>query len=118
MNCDKKDDNPLSTLKPDRLLGIAERFSVRISGGMVARGKPDPMPYQAALAELGILADRAVAFEDTPLGVRSATGAGISTVGLMTTQSAEALTGAGAALVIDDYDDSRLLAFLDKRLRS
>jgi len=97
-------------------LGIAERFLVRISGGMVARGKPDPMPYQAALAQLGISADQAVAFEDTPLGVRAAAGAGISTVGLMTTQPAEALMSAGAALVIDDYTDSRLSVFLDERM--
>jgi beta-phosphoglucomutase len=74
------------------------------------------MPYSAALDRLALAADQAVAFEDTALGIRAAVGAGIATVGLTTTQPAEALTAAGAALAIGDYEDKRLESFLEKRL--
>ena len=39
--------------------------------------KPEPGPYRAALDELGVAADEAVAFEDSPNGVTSAQAAGI-----------------------------------------
>jgi beta-phosphoglucomutase len=99
-----------------RSLGLLGRFDVEICGGSVPRGKPDPMPYSAALDRLALAADQAVAFEDTALGIRAAVGAGIATVGLTTTQPAEALTAAGAALAIGNYEDKRLESFLAKRL--
>lgn len=101
-----------------RSLGLDGQFAVRIWGGMVPRGKPDPLPYQAALERLGVGPDHAVAFEDTPLGIRAAVGAGIPTVGLMTTQPEANLLGAGAALAIKDYHDPRLAAFLAARMPS
>jgi HAD superfamily hydrolase (TIGR01509 family) len=48
----------------------------------VTRGKPDPEPYRIALGRIARTPDRALAVEDGPLGARSATGAGIATVGL------------------------------------
>ncbi len=97
-------------------LGLAGRFDVEICGGSVARGKPDPMPYSAALSALRLTGDEAVAFEDTALGIRSAVGAGIVTVGLTTTQPEEILTAAGASLAVANYDDQRLETFLAQRL--
>lgn len=99
-----------------RSLGLAGRFGVEISGGSVPKGKPDPMPYRAALAGLGVTGDQAVAFEDTALGIRAAVGAGIATVGLTTTQAAENLMAAGAILTVANYNDQRLETFLAGRL--
>jgi HAD superfamily hydrolase (TIGR01509 family) len=39
--------------------------------------KPDPTPYLAVLDDLGVSADEAIAFEDSPHGVTSARAAGI-----------------------------------------
>jgi beta-phosphoglucomutase-like phosphatase (HAD superfamily) len=39
--------------------------------------KPEPGPYRAVLDDLGVAADEAVAFEDSPNGVTSAKAAGI-----------------------------------------
>src|SRR5581483_4500906 len=39
--------------------------------------KPDPAPYRAVLEDLGVGAEEAVAFEDSPNGVTSARAAGI-----------------------------------------
>lgn len=48
--------------------------------GDAARGKPSPTLYLEALQALGVPAGRAVAFEDSPNGVRSAKAAGLHVV--------------------------------------
>ncbi len=48
--------------------------------GDAARGKPSPALYLEALGDLGVPAERAVAFEDSPNGVRSAKAAGLYVV--------------------------------------
>ncbi|WP_337843943.1 HAD family phosphatase [Thermus sp.] len=69
----------------------------------VGRGKPDPLPYRVALARLGVRPEEALAFEDSPSGVRSAVGAGIPTYALLTGHPAEALLEAGAKGVLRDF---------------
>lgn len=69
----------------------------------VGRGKPDPLPYRVALERLGLAPEEALAFEDSPSGVRSAVGTGIRTYGLLTGHGAEALLQAGAAGVLRDF---------------
>ena len=54
----------------------ANSFQVVISGDMVHNGKPHPEPYLTAASALGVRADRCVAIEDSPTGVRSAVAAG------------------------------------------
>lgn len=63
-------------------LGISDAFEIKVSGFVLPRGKPDPMPYREALRQLSCGPAAALAFEDSPTGVRSATGAGIATIGL------------------------------------
>ncbi len=45
--------------------------------------KPDPAPYRAAAAALGVPATRCTAVEDTPIGVASALAAGAFTVAIV-----------------------------------
>ncbi len=75
----------------------------------VGRGKPDPLPYRVALERLGVGPGEALAFEDSPSGVKSAVGAGIRTFGLLTGHEAEALRQAGAYRVIRDFTECMLL---------
>jgi HAD superfamily hydrolase (TIGR01509 family) len=93
-------------------LGLQGRFSTVVLGEEVLRPKPDPLPYRTALEWLGIEAEEAVAFEDSVPGVQSATGAGLLTFGVLTTQPAEVLTAAGARYVIRDFEDPVLLTRL------
>ncbi|HEY9620440.1 MAG TPA: HAD family phosphatase [Crinalium sp.] len=95
-----------------RSLKVEALFPVVVLGEELERGKPDPMPYQVALERLGVKGDRAVAFEDSPSGVRSAVGAGIPTVGIATTHDPELLYAIGATLVVPDFADPRLLDWL------
>ena len=68
-----------------------------VGGDMVERRKPDPMPYLMALDALSVSAQDAVAFEDSPVGIRAAKGAGIYTV---------AFTGSEVRQDISLSDDS------------
>lgn len=86
-------------------LGLTQAFSPVVIGDELPRGKPDPLPYQTALDQLGVMADEAIAFEDSRAGIRSAVGAGIETIGMMTTHSAEELVAAGASRAIADFTD-------------
>jgi HAD superfamily hydrolase (TIGR01509 family) len=55
-------------------------FDVIATGDVVASKKPAPDIYNFALERLGLPAQRAIAFEDSEVGVRAAKGAGLFTV--------------------------------------
>jgi len=59
----------------------AHHFDLILAAGpSKERAKPAPTLYLEALAELGLAEDEAIAFEDSPNGIRAAVAAGIFTV--------------------------------------
>ena len=97
------------------VLGLTERFPVQITIDQVARGKPDPLPYLTALERLGVRADEAVAFEDSPSGMKAAKAAGLFSFGLLTGLSAQEMREAGADVAIDDFHASALWDVLNSK---
>ncbi len=75
------------------------------------RGKPDPLPYQTALDQLGLRPEEALVFEDSPTGVQAAVAAGIPTIGVTSSHSDATLCDVGAAFTITDFTDGRLRAY-------
>jgi HAD superfamily hydrolase (TIGR01509 family) len=74
--------------------------------GDPTRAKPSPTLYLAALASLGVDADEAVAFEDSPNGVRAAKAAGVFCVAVPNEVTRDlGLEEAGADLVLDSLAD-------------
>ena len=78
-----------STTSPDNVAALLEgalgpgalgEFSVIATGDAVREKKPAPDIYLLALARLGVPARRAVAFEDSAIGVTAAKRAGLFTV--------------------------------------
>lgn len=94
------------------VLGLRTAFEVVILGEELPAGKPDPLPYCLALNKLGLMAAEALAFEDSPTGIRSALGAGVQTVGLATTHRPADLAALGAAPVIADFTSAELASLL------
>jgi HAD superfamily hydrolase (TIGR01509 family) len=71
-----------------------------------ARAKPAPTLYLEAVALLGVAAEEAVAFEDSPNGVRAAKAAGVYCVAVPNEVTRElGLEDAGADLVLDSLAD-------------
>jgi HAD superfamily hydrolase (TIGR01509 family) len=99
-----------------KALDIDRRLAVQVLSEELARGKPDPLPYLTALDRLSAEPSDAVVFEDSTSGVVAAKGAGLFTFGLLTGQAEDILRGAGADLVIKDFDDPVLWRALSDRL--
>lgn len=57
-------------------------FVASVTGDEVTNGKPDPEPYLAAAALLGVDSAHCVAIEDSPTGAASAVAAGCATLGV------------------------------------
>jgi HAD superfamily hydrolase (TIGR01509 family) len=93
-------------------LGIADRFRVLVIGDELAEGKPHPMPYLEGLRAVGAAAGTSLAFEDSRSGVRSASSAGIATIGIRTSLSHDDMVAAGAVMTAKAFDDPELLGFI------
>lgn len=108
-NASKKDArNSLEAMK------LMDAFDPMIFAEDVGVEKPDPAPYKAALDYLNIFPEEALAFEDSPSGLKGAVEVGIPVVGLSsTTHKPDELREAGADLIIGDYADEALYGRLD-----
>ena len=95
-----------------QVLHLETEFPLVILGDELPLGKPDPMPYLAALDHLEVTAEEAIAFEDSPSGVRSAVAAGIPTVGIASSHDPQRLYQLGATLVVDDFSAPHLWTLL------
>lgn len=93
-------------------IGLSERFDPVVIADELPRGKPDPLPYQTALDLLKIRNEEAIVFEDSTAGIRSAVGAKITTVGIMTTHDEADLISAGAQRAIADFTDAYIQTLL------
>ncbi|MCF3123260.1 HAD-IA family hydrolase [Streptomyces arenae] len=82
-----------------RLAEVGVRPGLVIAADDITRGKPDPEPFLLAAAKLGAEPARCVVFEDAPAGLQAGRAAGMTTVALTTTHTADELT---ADVVVKD----------------
>jgi HAD superfamily hydrolase (TIGR01509 family) len=99
------------------VLGIKEIFHTIVLADDCRAGKPDPEPYQVALNNLGIVAEQAIALEDSPSGIRAAVGAGIRTIGIASTHDPQVLQQFGTLMAIPDFTDLHLWKFLNSLIK-
>lgn len=92
---------------------LGHRLPTVVIGDECARPKPDPAPYQAAMAALGVTPSTSVAFEDSRSGLRAARAAGAHVFGLTTGLASAELIQAGAHAAIADFTDPALWAHLE-----
>ena len=64
-------------------MGLASRFTYVFSAQQVENGKPAPDLFLHAAAEFGVLPERCLVVEDSPLGIRAAKAAGMQAVGFL-----------------------------------
>jgi HAD superfamily hydrolase (TIGR01509 family) len=94
-------------------IGLYERFDAIKTADDVARTKPDPELYNATLAALGVGADEAIVFEDSPNGVQAAKAAGIYVVAVPNRLTAQ-LSLAQADLRLDSLAELALADLLQR----
>lgn len=100
-----------------KVLGLTDAFAIVVLAEEAPAGKPDPAPYQLALSNFGISPESAIAFEDSPSGIRSSVGAGIPTIGIASTHDPKYLCELGAVLVVPDFTAKELWSWLYSRAR-
>lgn len=91
-----------------KALHLEATFDQVVIADVLGIGKPDPAPYSHALKQFNLAPKQAIAFEDSPSGVRSAVAAGIPTIGIASTHDSRTLYSLGATLVIPDFTASEL----------
>ena len=90
-------------------LGIMHRFKAVVIGDELPHAKPHPMPYLEGLRAVNAAPNLSVAFEDSRSGIKSASAAGIATVGIRTSLSHADMVEAGALLTAGAFDDPDLM---------
>lgn len=100
------------------LLGIKEIFHTVVLSEDCIAGKPEPIPYQVALKQLGITAKQAYALEDSPSGIRAAVAADIQTIGIASTHDPQGLREFGAFMAIPDFTDLQLWTLLNSSIET
>jgi beta-phosphoglucomutase-like phosphatase (HAD superfamily) len=86
-----------------------DRFKAVVIGDELPHGKPHPMPYFEGLRAANAAPHLSVAFEDSRSGIKSASAAGIVTVGIRTSLSHADMLEAGALMTAKTFDDPNLI---------
>lgn len=97
-------------------LGITQRFRCIVIGDELAQGKPHPLPYLEGLRRLNAEADSSLAFEDSRSGIRSASSAGLATIGMATSLTPADLVEAGAVAAAGDFLSEQVAEWLRRRV--
>ncbi|MBK9140861.1 MAG: HAD family phosphatase [Candidatus Melainabacteria bacterium] len=72
-------------------------FDAVITGESCAEHKPSPLPYLKALEALGLDSGDCLVIDDSANGIRSATAAGVASLGICLASDRQDLLGAGAS---------------------
>lgn len=81
-------------------LGIADRFTVVVTGADVTHGKPHPEPYLVTAARLDLSPATCVVFEDATVGVLAAKAAGMRCIAVPNPDAMQAQDLSAADLVL------------------
>jgi len=88
-----------------RALPIRIFFDTVVSTDRITEGKPNPMCYLLAAADLDVSPSQCIVFEDSVAGITAAKNAGMRVIGVATTLPAEQVR-THVAEVIDDFSDT------------
>lgn len=90
-------------------LSFSNPFEVMVTANLVKIGKPDPECYLLAAEKLEIAPQHLVVFEDSVSGVKAASGAGATVVGINEDHVAQELFTAGATTVHADFKEAEII---------
>ncbi|MCG2587339.1 HAD family hydrolase [Rhodohalobacter sulfatireducens] len=98
--------------KVDRMLAglsFSSPFEVMITANLVENGKPNPECYLLAAEKLDVDPETMIVFEDSVSGVKAASGAGATVVGINEDGLTKALLSEGAISVQPDLKEAKVV---------
>jgi HAD superfamily hydrolase (TIGR01509 family) len=72
-----------SVTKSLEILGLLDKFDILVCAGDYKKAKPDPEPFLLAAQKLNVPPETCLVFEDTAMGIRAATAAGMKSVRIL-----------------------------------
>ena len=97
-------------------LSVQNPFECTVTADRVENGKPDPECYLLAAKEMGINPEKMVVFEDSVSGVKAASDAGATVIGVNEERLVKSLKDTGAAEVHNDFGKAEIES-IEKRIR-
>ena len=85
-------------------------FEVMVTADLVTNGKPDPECYLLAAEKMGIHPGKMIVFEDSVSGVKAASDAGATVLGINEKQFADPLFDSGAQNLLHDFGNQQIKA--------
>lgn len=86
-------------------LSVSNPFECMVTADLVSNGKPDPECYLLAADKLGINPESMIVFEDSVSGVKAASDAGATTIGVNDANFAKPLFDSGALDLLPDFKE-------------
>ncbi|MBC2605519.1 HAD family hydrolase [Pelagicoccus albus] len=90
------------------IIGLAGCFEGVVAAEDVSRGKPDPEVFLKAADLISMKPERCVVFEDSFSGIEAGLAAGMTVVGIATTNPLASLVEAGVALAVESFEELNL----------
>lgn len=90
-------------------LSVDNPFEVIITANLVENGKPDPECYLMAAEQMDIDPENIIVFEDSVSGVKAASTAGATVIGVNEEELTETLKSEGAVLVQRDFPNTKVV---------
>ena len=92
---------------------LFDSFDLIIDETKILNGKPNPEIYLTVVKHLMVRKHNCIVFEDSISGIQSATSAGLTTIGVTTSQESDELIRAGAHSTIVDFSELSLESVLE-----
>lgn len=90
------------------IIGLTGCFEGVVAAEDVSRGKPDPEVFLKAADLISIKPECCVVFEDSFSGIEAGLAAGMTVVGIATTNPLASLVEAGVALAVESFEEINL----------
>ena len=109
-------DNAISSRAVRPGLTLWDVFDADVSGREFARGKPDPLMFLTAAAELASAPEDTVVVEDAAAGVQAAKAGSMAAIGIARADDEALLLTAGADIVVTSLDQVDRAALAEGQL--
>ena len=95
------------------IIGLTGKFEAVVAAEDVARGKPDPEVFLKAAGKIATSPENCVVFEDSFSGIEAGLAAGMTVVGIATTNPIEALRASGVHLAVNSFEELEPRALME-----
>lgn len=103
--------NDAKMIEVNKAVHLDKVFDTVVTGSDITKGKPNPECYLLAAKKLNVNPANCIVFEDSFAGLEAGNAAGMKTIGLATTHTADKLEGK-CEMIINNFTNHKLEDFI------